>query len=479
MKRLLVMLEVFVFGFLCMGFIGFASVSLAETYYVRRGGDNNNVGTGLSKNEAWKTISYAVSQLRAGDICYVMDDDGGTYPEIIEVTNTVCKNGTKTEPITLATYPGDTVTVTCSGSWKYTICLVSVRHWVIDGFNVSAIGSNHYMIDIRGADNCTVRNITATNSTGFIRVCYCRGNGDAEDPAQNNLIENIDASNVTSLTGEAVYIGLGKWGNPIWEQTGDASTGNTFRRLLIPGATGEGFDIKYGADNTTVEYCKIEGCSQTAILTNGAENCVIRYNSIDGSSSTNNYGGIWVGKNCDVYGNIVFGYTGGSWKAGISAIGMGDCTTASVGGNEIHNNTVYNCRNGIFIDAGANTIKNNIASECESYELYVPYASGTSSTVGYNDYYDDGGNVVKWHTKSFSAVQINNGEGPGGFTDMAAAPLFFNAALHDFNLRENSPCIDAGVNVGLPYHGSAPDMGALEFGFGSPPSAPTGLIILD
>jgi hypothetical protein len=33
----------------------------------------------------------------------------------------------------------------------------------------------------------------------------------------------------------------------------------------------------------------------------------------------------------------------------------------------------------------------------------------------------------------------------------------------DVHLQLGSPCIDAGIDVGLPYLGSAPDMGAFEF----------------
>ena len=43
-------------------------------------------------------------------------------------------------------------------------------------------------------------------------------------------------------------------------------------------------------------------------------------------------------------------------------------------------------------------------------------------------------------------------------------PSFFDAAANDFHLRPNSPAIDKGVDVGLPFNGSAPDIGAFEYG---------------
>lgn len=41
-------------------------------------------------------------------------------------------------------------------------------------------------------------------------------------------------------------------------------------------------------------------------------------------------------------------------------------------------------------------------------------------------------------------------------------PLFTNALLGDYSTQAGSPLIDAGVDVGLPYSGAAPDIGAWE-----------------
>ena len=48
--------------------------------------------------------------------------------------------------------------------------------------------------------------------------------------------------------------------------------------------------------------------------------------------------------------------------------------------------------------------------------------------------------------------------------DISADPNFVNPMEGDFHLQRGSPCIDAGTDVGLPYVGLAPDMGAFEFG---------------
>lgn len=55
----------------------------------------------------------------------------------------------------------------------------------------------------------------------------------------------------------------------------------------------------------------------------------------------------------------------------------------------------------------------------------------------------------------------------GRITDAKAIvgdPEFVDVAANDFHLQPSSPAIDSGVDVGLPYSGSAPDLGAFEFG---------------
>ncbi len=68
----------------------------------------------------------------------------------------------------------------------------------------------------------------------------------------------------------------------------------------------------------------------------------------------------------------------------------------------------------------------------------------------------------------------------GGVTDarkVIGNPLFVSPDLRDYNLRDGSPAIDAGIDVGLPFEGTAPDLGAYEFdsnttGIGEPGAVP-------
>jgi hypothetical protein len=53
---------------------------------------------------------------------------------------------------------------------------------------------------------------------------------------------------------------------------------------------------------------------------------------------------------------------------------------------------------------------------------------------------------------------------PVGEGSVNADPMFANPSGGDFSLQAGSPAIDAGTDAGLPFAGSAPDIGAVEYG---------------
>ncbi|MEJ2709400.1 MAG: PKD domain-containing protein, partial [Anaerolineales bacterium] len=131
---------------------------------------------------------------------------------------------------------------------------------------------------------------------------------------------------------------------------------------------------------------------------------------------------------------------------------------------------------GIYADLADLTIVNTILWNEGQQEIFFDGSIYSSLTVGYSDIQDGQAGVIT------NGTPINL---LGG--NLNADPLFNDPANRDFSLQSGSPVIDAGtaylewqgrVLVDLAssdYAGSAPDMGAIEFGSASaanqPPSA--------
>jgi hypothetical protein len=126
---------------------------------------------------------------------------------------------------------------------------------------------------------------------------------------------------------------------------------------------------------------------------------------------------------------------------------------------DIFNNVVYGNRAmGLRIsaeDVDQIAVKNNIFS---TNNLHIDVSSNCDNLYFSHNLY--------WQS---------NSAGPN-VTDKNAVyedPLFQNVNEEDFHLGSGSPAIDAGVDVGIPYNGTAPDLGAFESDF-SNMNNPTG-----
>jgi len=169
----------------------------------------------------------------------------------------------------------------------------------------------------------------------------------------------------------------------------------------------------------------------------GGSNCVVRDCLI--------YGMVWDGINIEGDDNLIYRNTiYGCEEDGIDNL-------AGATGNVIHHNTIYNVDwDGVFApDPGTGLrVFNNIV--VQNYRGIV----GTPGDIcGFNDVWaNSAGNYA------------------GGASDSAGGisedPIFADPGTSDFTLQEGSPAINAGLDLGYAYSGSAPDMGAEEYGSG-------------
>ncbi len=113
------------------------------------------------------------------------------------------------------------------------------------------------------------------------------------------------------------------------------------------------------------------------------------------------------------------------------------CGRADGGGGPLN----FGPGDGVNVVGGTADIKDNIF-----YRLPRAITGNGSKTVDYNCY---------WMMRDSS---YNLGD-----HKVEQDPLFVDPDGYDHTLQSTSPCIDAGIDVGLPYCGSAPDLGAEEY----------------
>jgi Right handed beta helix region len=130
-------------------------------------------------------------------------------------------------------------------------------------------------------------------------------------------------------------------------------------------------------------------------------------------------------------------------KAGALVLAGSDC--------KVLNNTFADNLRGMFYfraDCANNVIENNIfafnRTDCD-------YDNGGGKLGDPHDNLDD-------YNCSFPG-KPNPAVKPGP-NEVTADPLFLDAKKRDYRLREKSPCIGTGTDVGLPYEGKKPHLGA-------------------
>ncbi|MFH1314564.1 MAG: right-handed parallel beta-helix repeat-containing protein [Candidatus Eisenbacteria bacterium] len=206
---------------------------------------------------------------------------------------------------------------------------------------------------------------------------------------------------------------------------------------------------KFGSGDVVVD---MGGASKVAILIEGDH---VRLDSLE-VTNTDEQGVHVKSDSCRVRGMYVH-HTG---KAGIRVEGKHNLFVKNIiaftaddgvkneGGadqNTYHNNTVHsNANKGFDLNTNNSRLFNNIVVDNDKG------IDGNSANVcGFNDVWGN------------TSDDYNGGvfDSAGG---ISADPEFFDPVSGDFMLQCGSPAINAGLDLGDPYHGGAPDMGAVE-----------------
>ncbi len=393
----------------CFSVLVLMSVAAAAqtTLYVSPAGSDSNPGT---ITQPLLTISKAMSLATAGTTIYLR---GGTYN--ISSTLGAGVSGVAGNRINLWAYPGEAPILDFSGeSYSSTSRGIELKrnYWYLKGLDIRNAGDNG--IFISGANNivedCSVSyckdtgiQISSGGSYNYIHNCDAFDNNDPATQGQN--ADGIDAKLA-------------------------AGPGNVIRGCRVYDNADDGYDC-YGTANRVV----FDSCWA---FHNG-------YNLWGIQGFTGNGNGFKLGgndsigphivTNCVSFDNVVKGFDQNNNMAGI---------------------TLYNCtafRNGTYNYSfpyaplvGVDTLMNDLSYEAGQSDARIIAGAVVDSNSWQNHTVTDA-DFLSLDTSLARLPRLSDGSLP-------ATPFL--------RLAPGSSLINAGINVGIAYTGSAPDIGAFE-----------------
>ncbi len=386
-------------------------ISSAQPYYVSPSGSDSNTGTISSP---FLTIGKAVTKVSAGQTIYLR---GGTYN--LTSTITISKSGTASAYINLFAYQSERPVLNFSGqAFGSRGVQLSGSYWHVKGIDITMAGDNGLYI---GGGNYNVIEYCSfyRNKDSGLQLC----SGSAYDTIRNcDSYFNADPTDYGDADGFAVKMDVGTgnyfYGCRSWRNCDDGwdgylrGTDDVSTTIVNCWAFENGY-FEDGTDagvNANGNGFKMGGSDDKTLKHNFTlKQCLAFNNKAKGFDQNNNQGSMTL-YNCSGYNNIVANYR--------------IKTTLTDASKKL---IVKNC---LDLDNDAE-IGSFAIQEKNSWLLY---------TIGSSDF-------VSVDTSGVRARRKSDGSLPD-ITYMHLAP--------------GDRMIDAGVNVGLPYAGSAPDLGCFE-----------------
>lgn len=402
-----------------------SAVAAGQPWYVSTAGSDSYSGTLQSP---FKTIEKAVSMVQPGQTIYIRD---GTYN--LTATIGISKSGTENAVISMLAYPGERPVLDFSAQaldGANRGIRLTGSYWLIKGINITGAGDNGMKIE------------TGHNNT--IENCYFYRNRDSglqiDNGAADNRILNCDSyfnadpPDYGDADGFAPKMNVGSgnyfYGCRAWRNCDDGW---------------DGYLRDTDDQSTTIENCwsfengYFEDGSDAGVNANGNG---FKMGGSDDKTLKHNF----TLKNCLAFKNKAKGFDQNNNKGSM---------------------TLYNCTgNGNLVDDYRIT---QALAEGKALIIKNCAAPGTAS-IGSFAQQEKNSWLSPFVVTADDFISLD----PAG-TD---GPRKTDGSLPDINymhLAAGSDLIDAGVNVGLPYYGAAPDLGCFERGLTSAEDAMTDL----
>src|SRR5436190_1815138 len=442
-------------SFVIFGVVAAAGDARATEYYVAPTGSDSNPGT---MDAPWATLQKGANTAVAGDTVWIR---GGTYKITTPANSGAGINFTKSgtsdsNRIKYWAYPGETPL------FDFSNLQISTTGYTM-GFVVNA----NYL-HFKGLEICCVPMNTSSNNGISV-------NGSSAD-------DTFELLNMHHNAGNGIFIGNKSGGGHLVLNC-DAHDNYDPNSSQGMGQNADGFGVHYQTSGATTI---IRGCRAWWNSDDGYDlinqdipvtvenswafmNGYANYGATNPSSGNGN--GFKMGSSPMMVRHLVQGNV--AWKNKAS----GFYANHSPGGNTWYNNTSFN--NGTQYNMLAsppndpNTTITLSGSLAHIMRNNIGFPNKNSNMTGVDTMFNSWDLMLTPANADFASVSDPSAPTSGQATGMAIegmgamGPRQADGSLPNIDfmhLAANSKFIDKGTNVGLPYLGSAPDLGAYEYG---------------
>jgi hypothetical protein len=443
---------------------GSGSGLMAKNYYVAPSGNDNNSGT---IDMPWGTWQKAFNTAQAGDTVYFRGGtwyptthaDGGYPITKIDPNSGFGHNGTNSKPVCFFNYPGEIPILDCnhanfSNTGNIGLNINNATHIKFKGLTIRNVrmltqDDNCSGIEMTKCGNITLENMSihdiggagywlAGYDTLYLKNCdayNCCDSLDPYAPGGDGDGYNITSGGADLDTFRVAYI----TGCRAWHVSDDGFDISSTKQLYISHcwAFDNGY-LKGDATGFKFSYSNVLDTRKRVI-----DHSIAAYNSA--AFSTCNLVDSYYGARFLYYNNVSF-ECGTGFNTAPDAF---NCTTGKA--REVFQNNL------IYDHAGTYYSLFTVCYSCgKSYNPYITLDHNNWTISEEWPYYK--------LTTSFSVTDDD-------FMSLDTAQLRFprksDGSLPDIDFmkpQEGSDLIDAGIDVGLSYEGTSPDIGAYEFG---------------
>jgi hypothetical protein len=405
------------------------TVSVASTngsFYVAPTGSDANPGT---FEAPFATLGKAAAVAQPGNIIYMR---GGTYypSATINITN----SGTAANRIQLLAYPGETPYLNFTNqpygdANRGILFRTNAAYWNIKGLEIGYAGDNG--VKVEGHHLRFEQCIFHHNGDTGLQI----GFGHTDDNPDGQLAAFIEVVNCDSY--ENFDDGPTNGGNA----DGFAAKMHCGRNIIFTGCrawgnSDDGWDL-FETDYSVV----ISNCWtwKSGFLGQGNGNGF----KLGGDGTGGNSMGTHYALNCVSFGNKVNGFTQNSHKDGLVVMSCLSFTNGSSGYNYYMEGSLNSGKQNVFKNNVG--IRRNPASSSNNFiEDNGPVEQNNSWNLSVTANHVDYGSILE---AAALAPRQPDGSLPTGFARLVGG----------------SDLLDQGVDIGLPFNGTAPDLGPYEY----------------